>query len=533
MRLLYSKGAGKYSLTREFAADEDVPAYAILSHTWIDGQEVTFEDIRGGGGRGKSGYNKINFFAQQANKDGLEYFWVDACCIDKSNPAELQEAIKSMFRRYQNAAKCYVYLLNVSKAGGRDMSQQEFRQSPWFTRPMQHRQTTAAEDKAYALLGIFGVEMNLRCGEGYPSASKQLEEKIGQLNSCLRDLRITDPRHDKQRIEETKGGLLDGVYRWILENPDFQKWHDNKEDRLLWIKGDPGKGKTMLLCGIINELESSISRIDLLSYFFCQATDSRINSATSLLCGLLSILINRQPLLISHITKKHDLAGRAIFEDSNAWFALTEVFMNILQDSRLTNTYFIIDALDECRTDLHRLSYFTALSSSRASPRVKWIISSCHLPDIEEGLQKAQFKVQVGLEFNSASVSATVHFYIEHSVPELSRAKQYKEVERRDVMKLLISHAANTFLWVAIVCLRLRQEPRRRLPAILKESPDGLDALYDQMLQQVGASRDCDLLKQILAVIKTAYRPITIRELSRLNAEIAEMIDDTNAVKEY
>ncbi|EXJ53302.1 uncharacterized protein A1O5_13463 [Cladophialophora psammophila CBS 110553] len=323
---------------------------------------------------GKSGYSKINFCAQQGNKDGLEHFWVDICCIDKSNPTELQEAINSMFRWYHNAAKCYVYLLDVSKAGGRDMSQQEFRQSRWFTRPlsefveqrfswMQHRRTTVAEDKAYALLGIFGVEMNLRYGEGYPSASKRLEEKIGQLNSCLRDLRITDPRHDKQRIEETKGGLLDGVYRWILENPDFQKWRDNKEDRLLWIKGDPGKGKTMLLCGIINELESSISRIDLLSYFFYQATDSRINSATSVLRGLLFILINRQPLLISHITKKHDLAGRAIFEDSNAWFALTEVFMNILKDPRLTNAYFIIDALDECRTDLHRLSYFAALHS--------------------------------------------------------------------------------------------------------------------------------------------------------------------------
>ncbi|EXJ53300.1 uncharacterized protein A1O5_13461, partial [Cladophialophora psammophila CBS 110553] len=147
------------------------------------------------------------------------------------------------------------------------------------------------------------------------------------------------------------------------------------------------------------------------------------------------------------------------------------------------------------------------------------------------GLQKAQSKVQVSLQFNSASVSAAVHFYIEHSVQELSRAKQYKEVERRDVMKHLISPAADTFLWVAIVCLRLRQEPRRRLRAILKESPDGLDALYDQMLQQVGASRDCDLLKQILAVVKTAYRPITIRELSRLNAEIAEMIDEVDAVK--
>ncbi|KAK3900845.1 hypothetical protein C8A05DRAFT_16895, partial [Staphylotrichum tortipilum] len=54
----------------------------------------------------------------------------------------------------------------------------------------------------------------------------------------------------------TKGGLLQDSYRWILDNPEFQQWRDNPKSRLLlWIEGDPGKGKTMLLCGIINELE--------------------------------------------------------------------------------------------------------------------------------------------------------------------------------------------------------------------------------------------------------------------------------------
>ncbi|KAM3066469.1 Vegetative incompatibility protein HET-E-1 [Clarireedia jacksonii] len=52
---------------------------------------------------------------------------------------------------------------------------------------------------------------------------------------------------------------------------------------LLWIKGDPGKGKTMLLCGIINELKRSKAKSVLLSYFFCQASDSRINYATAVL----------------------------------------------------------------------------------------------------------------------------------------------------------------------------------------------------------------------------------------------------------
>jgi hypothetical protein len=44
----------------------------------------------------------------------------------------------------------------------------------------------------------------------------------------VQDLRLTDPRYDKKRIEDTKGGLLEDSYRWILENSDFQRWHETR-----------------------------------------------------------------------------------------------------------------------------------------------------------------------------------------------------------------------------------------------------------------------------------------------------------------
>ena len=112
MRLLERNSAGEFVLTKDFY--DEIPQYAILSHTWKDGEEVTFKDLMDGTGKGKTGYDKIHFCAQQAKRDGLQYFWVDTCCIDKSNSVELQEAINSMFRWYQNAVKCYVYLSDVS-----------------------------------------------------------------------------------------------------------------------------------------------------------------------------------------------------------------------------------------------------------------------------------------------------------------------------------------------------------------------------------------------------------------------------------
>lgn len=66
--------------------------YAILSHTW-DIDEVTFQDMQDGTAGSKKGYDKVARTCLQATNDGLDYCWVDTCCIDKKSSAELSEAI--------------------------------------------------------------------------------------------------------------------------------------------------------------------------------------------------------------------------------------------------------------------------------------------------------------------------------------------------------------------------------------------------------------------------------------------------------
>ena len=121
--------------------DRHPPPYAILSHTWCQGEEVTYDELVAGTGKHKSGYKKIVFCVARAAEDGIECSWVDTCCIDKSSQQELQTAINSMFRWYQGAVKCYVYLSDVQVPEEVNNVQafpiswvQAFRQSRWFTR---------------------------------------------------------------------------------------------------------------------------------------------------------------------------------------------------------------------------------------------------------------------------------------------------------------------------------------------------------------------------------------------------------------
>jgi hypothetical protein len=119
-----------------------------------------------------------------------------------------------------------------------------------------------------------------------------------------------------------------------------------------------------LLYDIADELQNSLTKSGLLSYFFCQATDSQINRATTVLRGLIYLLVDQQPSLVSHVQTSYDKAGKALFEDANAWVTLTKIFSSILQDPNLNDTYLIVDALDKCVVDLPRLLDFIAQTSS-------------------------------------------------------------------------------------------------------------------------------------------------------------------------
>jgi len=265
MRLLERSAAGDIRLTKDYL-DDEIPLYAILSHTW-GSEEVLFQDLTNGTGENKLGYEKIQFCGNQAWENGLRYFWVDTCCIDKSNNAELSEAINSMFRWYQRAAKCYVYLTDVSTPtlDAKDKLSWEpaFEKSRWFTRGwtlqeliapasveffskegvrlgnrkclehrihhitglpltvlrgsplsgftiserlawVQHRETTRKEDKMYSLLGIFGIYLPLIYGEGEEHAFRRLRRELeGIMNTETSPIPIANDATERSGIHQT------------------------------------------------------------------------------------------------------------------------------------------------------------------------------------------------------------------------------------------------------------------------------------------------------------------------------------------
>ena len=299
MRLLSRDTSGELSLTEDLF--EDIPPYAILSHTWSKNtaEEVIFKDIKKGTWKDKAGYRKLEFCVEQAGRDGLQYFWVDTCCIDRSNKAELDEAINSMFRWYRDSTRCYVYLSDVSITDQDDLSwEPAFETSRWFTRgwtlqellapasvdfftqegvrlgdkrsleqkvhkttgipisalrrtPLSQfsvderftwaatRQTTRLEDWAYCLLGIFGVFMPLIYGEGRDYATHRLRKILddtGPVLNTTQSVSFYVPFPRNVRFVG-RGDTLDKLKQILFERKECQK---------VAIVGLGGTGKTQV-----------------------------------------------------------------------------------------------------------------------------------------------------------------------------------------------------------------------------------------------------------------------------------------------
>jgi len=266
MRLLQHRENGTISLTEHVG---EPPPYAILSHTWgADNEEVTFRDLIDGTGTEKEGYHKLKFCGQQAARHGLEYYWIDTCCIDKASSAELSEAINSMFRWYRDSSRCYVYLTDVSMATDDNLTQWKsaLEKSKWFTRgwtlqeliaptkvelyshegtllgdkfsllqtlhevtgvardalkggPLAlfsveerlswaaKRTTKREEDAAYSLLGLFDVHMSLIYGEGREKALKRLLREIEEHEKT--------PMINSRNGDQDRAARVEKIYQWL------------------------------------------------------------------------------------------------------------------------------------------------------------------------------------------------------------------------------------------------------------------------------------------------------------------------------
>ncbi|KAF5989558.1 hypothetical protein FBULB1_844 [Fusarium bulbicola] len=345
---------------------------------------------------------------------------------------------------------------------------------------------------------------------------KEKNKQDDKDKDCLAALLVTDPRMDKKRIQNQKGDPLKESYEWILKSDAYETFIDDPSSRVLWINGPPGKGKTMLLCGITNELMKSLRPI---SFFLCQGfvKEEDLSSDIAVMRGLIYVLLEHQPSLISTLRESYDKQKHKLFHSINSSGLLGDILTKMLQDPSLHDAILLVDALDEC--SINRIKLTNLIVELSKSCNTKWVVSSRDWPEIRQELADATGLISLDLEQEHEAVSQAVKSFISKKVDDLAKTKWKNDLGLKGkVFDYMQSHADETFLWVALVCERLANSgiTKRLVMEELVKFLTSLVALYQAMMNRITDSSEADRLKQILALVCVVYRPVRSAEIPTL-----------------
>lgn len=317
-------------------------------------------------------------------------------------------------------------------------------------------------------------------------------------------------------ITDAKHSPLPQCYSWIEDDLNLRRWDTDATCRLLRIGGDPGKGKTMLMISLTQKLERMEDKSPT-TYFFCQSTNNRLNSATSVLQGLIWYLVTLTPELGDEFDNSFRTRGEKPFCTPNADFAeLSKLLSKLLAHPKATRVNVLVDALDECDVDKDKLLRFIAEDSKRSVSKAKWLVSSRNHRNIEEALDSTEDDLTtLSLELNSAHVAQAVNTFIEIQIKELARKKAFPVEGTQKLKQELIQKADATFLWVALVFKELGNVPARKILKRVKAFPATLTALYERILKQLldQDEEDTALCRSVMRGVVLAQRPLSLAEL--------------------
>lgn len=558
MRFLRLEENGEFSLAQFFGVE--TPPYAILSHTWgTDDEEPTYQEQLNGTWTSKAGYEKIRFCGQQAAKNGLQYFWADTVCIDKTSSAELTESINSMYRWYQNADRCYVYLSDVSAPRWKPA----FKKSRWFTRGwtlqeliaptsveffsaegeflgdkesleqtlheitrisiealqgglMSHfdveermswaasRHTKREEDTVYSLLGIFDIHMPLIYGEGRLKAMNRLRKEIKESSHGLLPARtklLLNGDQKRMLLDSLKFDQSDTrqmsiknahakTYKWLLKSIEYVNWLNatklDEHHSFLWIKGNPGTGKSTLMKFALAHTRKMIQDRIFISFFFNARGEELEKSTLGTYRSLLLQLLEQLPALQCVF----DSLGLSASSTSTSFKWAAESLKSMLEQAILSlgesAVICFIDALDECEELQIRdmISFFEHVKELAMSASVKFQVcfSSRHYPHIT-----VRKNLDLVLERQEGHSQDIIN-YVDSEL-KIGHSNAAEQI-RADLQE----KAKGIFMWVFLVVRILNKEyDGGRIHALrrrLREIPSDLHELFRDILTRDTHNRD-------------------------------------------
>ena len=323
----------------------------------------------------------------------------------------------------------------------------------------------------------------------------------------------------------------EGTCEWILHSQELDSWlRASEPEPILWIRGAPGVGKTVLAKFVYRQLSEIVSgdasplitknfqwasairksqpgSFQVLAYFIESGSSVR-NSGLSVVQSLLYQVLSADQKFFRHVHGKH-LVRRSQRGDLGQYM---ELLSAVLQDTSLAETVIVLDALDECEESSRSL-LIESMKSIASQSKVKVLVTSRSIPAM-----KIEPSIRIMMDYPNEHVDNDINRYVMTAVKDLARERKLPVQLEIEITSKLLAFPSKSFLWVQLalqsiaksLTLRiLRNKLNRLTPSLSDLYSETLDGSYG--LTAVN-------LRRALYFVMIAEEPLQVQELSALLA---------------
>lgn len=307
---------------------------------------------------------------------------------------------------------------------------------------------------------------NSRKKTPYEKGQDEYEENMKHLNRSEIQYEILQENLDVLREPQT--------CRWIFELEEYKNWDTSSQSSILWVSGDGGYGKSILMSTVIEQLrfQHTDDSKAVVQYFFCKVGSNDTETTDRIFKSIVAHLYERCLAVPDQLARANSAINKGlgkVHKTDPAKFNLEVALAGLLQAME-RDVYLVIDALDEC-LDRHEEQLLLKLRRVIKTTNSRVRIMICSRPKADIGNDLSGFP-HIKCEGNNTAD-------IERNVTTQMRGfPGWTTSEKLYAVQQIVKKSGGQFRFVKLALDFLRKPLVRPFEPTINKLPNGLEGSY-------------------------------------------------------